>query len=255
MHSRSLPVLKLVLSSFLLIFSTSVFASEDLDARCKGEKSSEGYSVVGESCPIGEGLWGRKPAKSGAFWVQCGIYAELPEQNEAINGALYRKEGRQYRCLAGPFDSFGEAIETRNDLRAQAETADAFIRQVGYQPGVEKTVLKTKPASAKKGLIRHQEQVLGFWAPKPKGMDTRYTINRRDWWRATYQEANNACLNNGKKLVSERSLRNAISTSRGVEALPDLYPYWLSNGQVYDIKLDMSFVAISDTLTLNVLCE
>ncbi|WP_325891318.1 SPOR domain-containing protein [Grimontia sp. NTOU-MAR1] len=254
MRSRRFSILNIFLLSILLP-SSSAFALSNINGLCLGSTSPEGYKIVDESCPIGDGLWGRKPSKKGALWVQCGIYAELPEKGEVANGALYRKEGDQYRCLAGPFASFGEAINARDKLRTHSETADAFIRQVGLKASKQKQPSNHSSRASKNSVVRQHEQVLGLWTPKPQGMDARYTVNRQDWWRATYQDANNACRQAGRTLVTARSIRKALLKQQGADALPDIYPYWLGNGHVYDIKLDMSFLAISDTLTLNVLCE
>ncbi|CZF84306.1 Sporulation related domain protein [Grimontia celer] len=255
MRSRRFSVLNIFMLSSFLVFCSSAFASSDINKLCLSSTSPEGDQIVGKNCPIGEGLWGRKPAKNGAFWVQCGIYSEIPDKNGKANEVLYRKEGSQYRCLAGPYDSFVDAKNARDNLRTSSEMSDAFIRQIGFKPSIKKRSSKTTVQASKSGIVRQQEQVLGFWAPKPQGMDARYTVNRRDWWRATYEDASNACRQKGRKLVSAGSLRKAIARQRSSDELPALYPYWLGNGHVYDIKLDMSFVAISDTLTLNVLCE
>lgn len=249
----------------LFFISFSVYAKSDLDGQCQSISVENGLRLVTEACPVGEGLWGRKPAKNGGhFWVQCGIYPEgsLGEKRRAIEQALdnaaplvFRQEPSQLRCLVGPFEHHHMAFQTRNLLRQLPLTADAFIRQVDY-PKARKTKPKAAPSSARQSQsARTLTQVAGLWTLQPKGDDARYTRGRQDWWRATFDDAQQACRDAGKQLVSEKEIRRAVEQSGKQGALPNTIPYWLNSGKVYDIKLDMAFVAITDTLTLNVLCE
>lgn len=252
---------------FVVLFSMgfSVHAKPDLDGQCQSVSVENGVRLVAETCPVGEGLWGRKPAKNGGpFWVQCGIYPEgsLGDKRRVIEQALdnaaplvFRQESNQLRCLVGPFEHHHVAFQTRNLLRQLPLTADAFIRQVDY-PQVRKNKPKASPSAARQSQsARTLNKVAGLWTPQPKRDDARYTRGRQDWWRATFDDAQQACRDAGKQLVSEKGLRRAVEQSGKQGALSKTIPYWLNNGKVYDIKLDMAFVAITDTLTLNVLCE
>ncbi len=238
---------------------------------CPIQHIQQGMNIVSKHCPIGKGLWNNKPSEPiGEFWVQCGIVDELPtlafqqhikKHIDNTTDWVFRPENPGYRCLLGPYSTFRDANEIRNKIRQEAVTSDAFVRQITANRGkaASATASSSKTASTasvqRNKAARKLDPVLGLWTPKPKGNDARYTTHQRDWWRATYSDAKKACQQSGKRLVAESSLRRASERKGAQTQLPATIPYWLSNGNVYDIKLDMAFVAISDTLTLNVLCE
>ncbi|MEZ8141153.1 SPOR domain-containing protein [Enterovibrio sp. FF113] len=251
-----------------LFFSSSTFATK----ACPTLKVEQGIGIVSAQCPIGEGLWSKKPSpQGGAFWVQCGILDNLPSvafrqsiEKHIANNAdwVLKPEEKGFRCLLGPYQAFNDAVAIRDKIRQEPVTSDAFIRQIDYPEKSSSQSTKAQPSTKKpkqtlsKGAtVRKLDSVVGLWTPKPKGDDARYSIHQRDWWRATYLDAKKACTQSGKRLASESAIRRAVSRQGAREQFPATIPYWLSSGNVYDIKLDMAFVAISDTLTLNVLCE
>lgn len=100
------------------------------------------------NCPIGNGVWGKKKPQNaqGLFWIQCGILTKPM----SLTGAkrIYQKistdvwmkqEGREYRCLIGPYEDFATANQEKIKVRQLTAYKDAFVREV-----VEKG--KTEPA-------------------------------------------------------------------------------------------------------------
>ncbi|WP_429740510.1 SPOR domain-containing protein [Enterovibrio makurazakiensis] len=252
-----------------LLFAIGAHGSE----ACPTEKVLQGVNIVSEQCPIGKGLWSKKPsAQGGAFWVQCGILDSQPRaalrqsiEKHITNNEdwVLKPEEKGFRCLLGPYEAFNQAVAIRDKIRQETVTSDAFIRQIDYPEqsstistkALPSTKPKSKQAQRSGATTRKLDPVVGLWTPKPQGNDARYSIHQRDWWRATYSDAKSTCRRSGKKLASQFAIRRAVARQGAREQFPTTIPYWLNNGNVYDIKLDMAFVAISDTLTLNVVCE
>lgn len=234
-----------------LMLVASPSQGDTLDESCRAVDVHDGIEIVAQTCPIGEGLWGREPSQDGWFWIQCGMLDAMPEAAfrkavEEHTPFLLRPEAGQYRCLTGPYQSYAEALKIRDDFRQSDLMADVFICEVGG-------ALAASPTEKATTSERVMEPVEGLWTPLPKGKDNRTEFGGQEWWSATYQEAREACQNGGKKLASMAAIQRAVSN--GSNAIPTAMPYWLDSGSVYDTQLDMSFVAVSDNLMLHVLCE
>ncbi|MGF1706267.1 SPOR domain-containing protein [Enterovibrio baiacu] len=126
-----------IVSALILSVVLNVPASS-AESACSPERIGT-WNVVDETCPIGDGLWGKDPAsQQGQFWVQCGIVNDLPDawfsgqlaKSVLANQVMLRKEGETYRCLAGPFEQFSTAKKVRDGMRKQPSMSAAFVREV-----------------------------------------------------------------------------------------------------------------------------
>lgn len=125
---------QLILPLTCLLAPTLAQAS-DCDVSFKDSKSQ--WSFLNNSCDIGKGLWGHKPKQmTGQYWVQCGYGSKLPSSSLSNKvrslfpeQSFILKEGGNYRCLVGTFNSYDEATKARFLLRGNG-LPDSFIRQV-----------------------------------------------------------------------------------------------------------------------------
>lgn len=103
------------------------------------QASSNELPVLKGNCPIGAGIWGKKAPTDpqGLFWIQCGILkkpmslAKAKQLYSKMSTDVWMKqEGREYRCLIGPYDDFATANQDKRQIRQLAEYKDAFVREV-----------------------------------------------------------------------------------------------------------------------------
>lgn len=121
----------------LPFMSSSVMAEEFL---CDATQSStQELPLLDTSCPIGNGLWGKQRPKGqqSNFWIQCGLLAEplALEQAKPIYARIstdvwMKKEGKDYRCLIGPYTDFSQAKRDLSQVKQLTTYKDAFIREV-----------------------------------------------------------------------------------------------------------------------------
>lgn len=133
------PLVKLLSISALSLpmVSVSAYAEEFLcDAT---QASTQQLPQLDQSCPIGDGLWGRQKPKGqqSQFWIQCGIYPEsLPLKRakrlyQHISTDVWMKpEKKEYRCLIGPYSDYAQASRELSQVRKEQGYKDAFIREV-----------------------------------------------------------------------------------------------------------------------------
>lgn len=64
------------LSVALLLFAP--IASAESDYLCDAQQAAVNQlPVLDEACPIGDGLWGKKPKRGDSlFWIQCGMLSK-----------------------------------------------------------------------------------------------------------------------------------------------------------------------------------
>lgn len=124
----------------VLLYATSpsLLAQEFL---CEAtQASSNELPVLAQSCPIGDGLWGKKAAKSGEgdyFWIQCGILNQpmplakaKPLYKQITTDVWMKPENKGFRCLIGPYSDFAQANNDLRQVKQLADYRDAFIRMV-----------------------------------------------------------------------------------------------------------------------------
>ncbi|WP_152442336.1 SPOR domain-containing protein [Grimontia indica] len=230
----------------------------------------QGWQVVDQSCRVGAGLWSKRPIKNeGRFWVQCGVVSQLPKpwfkkEVEAVlmqDKLVFRQEGNQYRCLVGPFERYSEAEIVKDVMKQRKVFASAFIRDISQPEKAtklsqsdkpkKKTVLKaSKPAKTERRYI----DVGSLKSPMPKVNEPRYSAKQNIWWRATLREANQACRQDGMKLVSELTLKTLSSTPDWKSTYPSRLPYWVAEMRAFDVVMGLS-MPLSLESALLVLCE
>lgn len=258
-----------------LLGASSAFALESKRTCEPSERN--GWLVVSESCPIGDGLWGRKPAsQEGEFWVQCGLLNKWPqawfaarlESGLPETTFVLREEGSQYRCLMGPFNSYGAAVAERDKLRKLPDMKSAFIRSVSaasvaMMPAKpsrvekQKTSMKKAPKQTSGQVIRTgrlYENVATLKSPLPRVDETSYSSQGKIWWRASFKEASTTCQRDGMALASETTMKRIAATPTLTEELPNRLPFWVAEQRGYDIAMGVS-MPLSEESALLVLCE
>lgn len=256
-----------------LLFAASIAMAAENPIHCETSEQN-GWLMVDESCPIGEGLWGREPKSTkGQFWVQCGLLNRVPtssfantlRQGVSEGAIVLRQEGSNYRCLVGPYASYSEALTSRNALRKQPTLNTAFIRSVSagkeMMAPVAKAARVAKPAEkptvqrAKANASgRRYGDVAGMKTPLPMADEQKYSTPEQTWWRATYQEAFNACKQDGMTLTSEAALRRALQAQSVKETLPNRLPFWVAERRAFDTAMGVA-MPLSTESALLVLCE
>lgn len=250
------------------------------------------WYVMDASCPVGEGLWNRIPDQDdGVFWVQCAMLSQFPEpwlgnllkKTVSEQQIVLKPEGKQYRCLVGPFYRYSQAKTVVESLRKQTELKSAFIRRVSSTlltsqsvvMNTEQSKLPTNalPAEhatesvvttideAKYDAVpintadkRYYFDVAGMVSPKPRLDELNYTSQDHTWWRATLEEANQACENNGMKLISMSSLKALAGSEQTRKQLPGRLPFWVDEQTAFDLTM-MLPMKLTEKSALFVLCE
>lgn len=251
------------------------------------------WKLMNESCPIGQQMWSKKPDKDdGVFWVQCGVFSRFPEPwfvsilNKSISQQkiVLKVEGDKYRCLAGPFYGYSQAKKTANEFRKYEVLKAAFLRNMSIDISIPSSLLIQKQETLKlstdtpikhanKSLVtekisevqydtlpidssfeRDYFEVAGLLSPKPFPHELTYVSEDRLWWRATLDEANRVCKNDGMKLISLAKLNHLINDEKLKSQLPDRLPFWVSEQHAYDIAMRLPMDLISRS-ALYVLCD
>lgn len=230
----------------------------------------QGWQVVDQSCHVGAGLWSKRPIKNeGRFWVQCGVVSQLPEpwfkkEVEAVlmqDKLVFRQEGNQYRCLVGPFERYSEAEIVKDVMKQRKVFASAFIRDISQPEKATKLSQSSKPkktavvkASKPAKTERRYIDVGSLKSPMPEVNEPRYSAKQNVWWRATLREANQACRQDGMRLVSESTLKTLSSMPDWKSTYPSRLPYWVAEMRAFDVVMGLS-MPLSLESALLVLCE
>ncbi|PWI32947.1 SPOR domain-containing protein [Vibrio albus] len=130
--------------------SSVVYAADDYVCEAKQNAKNE-LAVLTESCPIGQGLWGREPKQDkGFFWIQCGIFPQplSLEQAKLIYGKIstnvwIKQDGKGFRCLIGPYSHFDKANSELKGVRGLPAYKESFVRWVTEDGQTRKS--DTKP--------------------------------------------------------------------------------------------------------------
>ena len=192
----------------LTFFSSASNAEQFL---CDATQASEQeLPLLAQSCPIGEGLWGKQQPKGSEsmFWIQCGVLSKPLSVDEAK--VIYQKistdvwgkiEGNNARCLIGPYRNFAQATQELQAVKTLKPYKQAFIREVVKGAPAPKSIAApavkpiAKPASAlpiERAVIAAKKQTTTIiTAPKPivkakpqvasivaKPVDTQISIRR-----------------------------------------------------------------------------
>ncbi|MGF1688634.1 SPOR domain-containing protein [Photobacterium japonica] len=121
----------------LLLAGLPMHASASSDKpRCATTPHASGWTLLDNTCDVGQGLWGRKPkTEDGAFWVQCNYSKAIPDQaflrsvQQVFPTSHYLlNDDGHYRCVVGPLNSYPHAQEVR-EILLQHGIRNAFIRQ------------------------------------------------------------------------------------------------------------------------------
>ncbi|WP_375752095.1 SPOR domain-containing protein [Vibrio sp. HN007] len=147
--SKSLAAVALFLTSQLFMSGTAL-AEDEYVCEAK-QNSTDELPTLSKACPVGKGLWGRKPSPNDdLFWIQCGIFPEALTLDDAkpiyqrISTDVWLKpEGNGFRCLIGPYDNFNQASTEAASVRKLPAYKEAFIRTVN-------TKAKPEPKKAPK---------------------------------------------------------------------------------------------------------
>ncbi|KDO14991.1 SPOR domain-containing protein [Vibrio metoecus] len=143
------------LSAALLLLSPIALAANS-EYLCDAQQAAVNQlPVLDATCPIGDGLWGKKPKRGDSlFWIQCGMLskpmplATVKSIYEHISTDIWVKpEPKGARCLIGPYTDFELANKELKKVKKLATFEQAFIRQV-VKTSAQQPVMKAKPAAA-----------------------------------------------------------------------------------------------------------
>lgn len=141
--------------SVVLLLLSPITSAETTDYLCDAQQAAvDQLPVLDAACPIGDGLWGKKP-KSGdsLFWIQCGMLSKpMPLSTvkaiyQHISTDIWVKpEPKGSRCLIGPYTDFSVASKELKKVKQLATFEQAFIRQV-VKKSATQSVMKSKPTT------------------------------------------------------------------------------------------------------------
>jgi len=141
-------LIKWIISAVILSFSSLAQANQC--AITHTDKHSH-WPFLDTSCPIGIGLWSKKPDSiTSQFWVQIAYGSHEP--NHHISELIHQyypkqsfllKDADHYRALIGRFNSFVQAQQAKKQL-AKIGITESFIRQVHLAKPVKKTKVVEK---------------------------------------------------------------------------------------------------------------
>lgn len=121
---------------------------------CSAVQSSHSeLPLLEASCPIGQGLWNQQQPKTShsRFWIQCGMVSQpvslaaaAPLYQHISADVWNRPEGKQFRCLIGPYDYFAVATRELSAIKQLTNYREAFLREV--PPSSQTASAQTTPA-------------------------------------------------------------------------------------------------------------
>ncbi|EJC6862580.1 SPOR domain-containing protein [Vibrio parahaemolyticus] len=133
-------------------FSAPVLADDFL---CQATQASDKeLPMLEKSCPIGQGVWGKKVPQRGNdfYWIQCGLLPKpmplakaKPIYSKITTDVWMKPEAKGYRCLIGPYTEFSKASADLRGVKTLSNYREAFIRVVGK--GSDNSVKQTQPSS------------------------------------------------------------------------------------------------------------
>lgn len=176
------PLIGLQMSVLALPFSfvaPAMAASDNFlcDAR---QSRANALPLLESNCPIGKGLWGKKSPsdKKQNFWIQCGLLAKpltvqqaQPIQQKIRAHVLLKPEGRQYRCLIGPYSNFTNVSQDLKRVKQLADYRQAFIRVVTLGEA-DPAMAPTPARTAKAAVSQPAAPVVQSSAAKPSSVKT-----------------------------------------------------------------------------------
>ncbi len=175
---QKLKMILPLLSAALVLPVGTATAAESNEVLCDATQASNNeLPMLAKSCPVGNGLWGRKPSNNeGLFWIQCGVFgqplplAKAKSLYSQISADVWMKpEDKGYRCLIGPYQDFTEAAKDLSAVKKQTAYKQSFIREVGTskQAGSKRPVAKAVPAAKPKAQPKPQQKTKPQPASKP----------------------------------------------------------------------------------------
>ncbi|MGR6860182.1 SPOR domain-containing protein [Aliivibrio salmonicida] len=225
-------------------------------------------NVLPESCPIGDGLWGRKPSKKvgySEFWIQCGLFKKTVSDdvigliNRAVDAPVTMKnEGEVKRCLIGPYLDYSVASKELKSLQRQRLFKGAALREVDIStfPKAEVKVdviaePEPNPITIRKEVIINQDY---FAVPfSDKGSEGYYMENNMPWLRATALYAQEVCQKIEMNLITKEQWQMLVdSTIMTKNKWPMQLPYWGANNQGF--FKNGAVRQLKNTSMLNVVC-
>ncbi|WP_157935161.1 SPOR domain-containing protein [Vibrio sp. 10N.286.49.B3] len=168
--------IRLSLSAVVISCLLPISASGSDDFLCDAVLSDDSQlPVLAETCPIGDGVWGKNPRATeppSLFWIQCGLLkqplskAKAQPLRQAISTNVWLKsDPLGYRCLIGPYDDFAQAKQELQQVKKQRAYRESFLRQV--QPSTPLTAnanplpsnpISTEPLTSPLSLQSKAEQ-------------------------------------------------------------------------------------------------
>ncbi|KII78692.1 SPOR domain-containing protein [Vibrio renipiscarius] len=150
--AKSLSTLACSVALGAILFSPASYSQQWL---CGASPSSEeSLALLDSDCPIGKGLWGKQQPteKDSAFWIQCGVLAkplsvkEANKINQKTSADVWAKmEGRNARCLIGPYNNFAQASNDLQAVRTLKPYKQSFIREVSNRADSARIALQSQP--------------------------------------------------------------------------------------------------------------
>ncbi|MFW7524791.1 SPOR domain-containing protein [Vibrio ostreicida] len=259
------------------------------------QTSNDSLPLLDSDCPIGQGMWGKHRPNSQAayFWIQCGVYAKPLSLMKAksiyphISSDVWaKKEGRNYRCLIGPYKDYTQAKLDLTNVKTMPEYREAFIRQVikasievkdqrgitarqsakpvSQAPSVLPALIVPAPDKVSQPLpstereidIRQYAKIRGveYKVPYIKSEEDQFYMEHdKPWNRMDYKMADNTCSRMGMRLAIEAEWQALLDADvMGKEKWPSHLPYWGEGrkGLFYSGKV----TNLKGTSLLNIVC-
>lgn len=259
--AKSLSTLACSVALGAILFSPASYSQQWL---CGASPSSaESLALLDSDCPIGKGLWGKQQPteKDSAFWIQCGVLAKplsVKEANKITQKASAdvwaKMEGRNARCLIGPYNNFAQASNDLQAVRTLKPYKQSFIREVSNRadsariaPSKLQTTAMMPVPQAKAAVNPDVSAVI------PTPVDTQISIRRQalingteykvpyslfsdvqfymeyamPWNRLDYEGAATLCQQLGMQLPNDEQWQKLLDENlMKKEQWPMHLPYW-----------------------------
>ena len=241
-----------------LLSCMSVFSAASTNAQeflCDAVQSSaQELPLLASSCPIGDGLWGKKPSrnKQSIYWIQCGVLAKPLTLAQAkviyqhISTDVWAKlEGRNARCLIGPYQDFAQAQKELVAVKKIKPYQQAFIREVVRKSPVnsaEKVIPSGKAAvplatqntesqwNKLEISVRHEIKIgdVSFKVPYlPLSDEQFYMEYDKPWSRLDFAMANKVCHDLDMKIPTKEHWDTLLEAQvMQTNQWPMQLPYW-----------------------------
>ncbi len=278
---KAMQRIALILSAAL--FLSSLVSAAEQEYVCEAKQNSKSsLPLLSHECPVGKGLWGKKPdSEQGLFWIQCGLSGiplsfkkAQPIYSNVVADVWLKREQQRYRCLIGPYDTYSAAKSDLVKVRQLELYKEAFIRDAssGSDNKPDKVVIDEtsviattapkpedvtlQPKQTKTVVVRRDVKIGNnyFAIPYLMGSDEQYYMEHGIAWnRLSYDKALQLCQLQQMRLpVAEEWQTLHCSQVMAEKQWPLQLPYWGEGKQ--GLFSSGKVTQLSGVSLLNVVC-